>query len=132
MTQSQIRILLVDKYEIVLHGLAKHIATHEDMLVVGEATDGDEAIALCGKTNPDVVVVDLNPPGIDSVELTRSITTLYPKIRVIVMTLFIDEKKRKVVLDAGGFCYLLKGNPIGELLSSIRYSNLTKPKSIDL
>ncbi|MCC6146428.1 MAG: response regulator transcription factor [Anaerolineaceae bacterium] len=120
MTLPPIRILLVDHHEMARRGLANHISTHEDMQVVGLAANGDETLELCGKTMPDVVVIDLDLAGMDSIAVTAAITRSYPGVQVIVITLFMDEIKHQEALAAGAFRYLLKGNPIDELLRAIR------------
>lgn len=128
MSLSPIRILLVDHHEMARRGLANHIATHEDMQVVGLAANGVEALDLCSKTKPDVVVIDLDFSGMDSTAVTTAITHRYSDIKVIVMTLFMDEIKHREALAAGAFRYLLKGNPIEELLCEIREARLSKGK----
>lgn len=120
MPLSPIRILLVDHHEMARRGLANHIGTYEDLQVVGLAANGDEALDLCGKTKPDVVVIDLDLSGMDSAAVTAAITRRFPGVQVIILTLFMDEIKHQEALAAGAFRYLLKGNPIDELLCAIR------------
>lgn len=129
MSHFPIRVLLVDNHELARHGLANHIATHEDMTVVGLAADGEEALALCASTKPDVVVIDLHTPPMDSLSVTRDVVRYYPGTHVIVMTLFMDETKHQEVLAAGAYRYLLKGNPIRELLLAIRETQLQENAS---
>jgi DNA-binding NarL/FixJ family response regulator len=115
-----IRIVIVDDHPIVRRGLTDFLGTAEDLLVVGQAANGVEAVTVVGRERPDLVLMDLSMPGGDGVTATRRITELYPEVLVIVLTSFADEATVVRALDAGAIGYLLKHNEPAELLEGIR------------
>lgn len=119
-TDRPIRVLLVDDHAMVRRGLETFLRTFEDIRIVGEAGDGDEAIAACLRLSPDVVLMDLVLPGIDGVEATRRIRQLSPAAQVIALTCFHDETWVHEALAAGAIAYMLKSTSAGELVEAIR------------
>lgn len=120
MVDSRIRILLVDDHEMARQGLARHFTTYNDMTIVGTAANGEEALNLCSSTHPDIVILDLHDADMDSLTATKRIRLQNPETQVIVLTLFRDEIKNRELMAAGAFRFLLKGNPINELVETIR------------
>lgn len=115
-----IRILLVDDQALFREGLHTLLSVHEDLLVVGEASNGQEAIAAAEKLSPDVVLMDLRMPVLNGVAATRQITESFPKCRVIVLTTFDDDDYVFDGLRAGAVGYLLKDVPSTKLVEAIR------------
>ena len=102
-----IRVLLADDHLVVRTGLSQLLKSFGDIEVLGAAVDGDEAIAMAEKRQPDVVLMDLSMPGTDGVEATRRIVSSLPEARVVVFTSFSDRERILDALDAGAIGYLL-------------------------
>lgn len=117
---EKIRVLLVDDHAIVRKGIAALLATESDFEVVGEASDGAEAVAKAQALRPDVVLMDLVMPKIDGIEATRQITSQVDGVRVLVLTSFVADDKVFPAIKAGALGYLLKDSGPLELLQSIR------------
>ena len=115
-----IRVVLVDDQALVRAGFTMLVDSQPDMAVVGEAGDGGEAVALLGKTDADVVLMDVRMPRVDGVEATRSITQRGETPRVIVLTTFDLDEYAFAAIKAGASAFLLKDAPPAELLSAIR------------
>jgi DNA-binding NarL/FixJ family response regulator len=115
-----IRVLVVDDHDIVRAGLRGLLASVPDIEVVGLARDGDEAIALSADRDPDVILMDLQMPGIDGVEATRRITRDRAGPSVVVLTSFSDHRRVADALDSGAVGYLLKDAEPEELVAGIR------------
>jgi DNA-binding NarL/FixJ family response regulator len=103
-----IRVLLVDDQQSARKGLIAILTFFPEILVVGEAANGEEAVQLVAEQQPDVVVMDLQMPVMDGVEATRLIKTRWPTIKVIVLT--VHATRRVEAHAAGADIYLLKGN----------------------
>ncbi len=115
------RVLIVDDHHIVREGLAGLLQIEPDIEVVGEAPDGDRAIALAEALAPDVIVMDVNlGPGIDGIETTRRVLEVDPGIKVIGLSMHIDQDVADAMLDAGAAAYLSKGGPPEDLIKAIR------------
>lgn len=117
---KKIRVLLADDQNIVRKGTHALLDTIEDVAVVGEAANGNEAAALAAALEPDVVLMDLIMPTCDGVEATRRITTAHPNIHVIVMTSFGSDDKLLAAVRAGAVGYLLKDADPEALTQAIR------------
>ncbi|MBN1221496.1 MAG: response regulator transcription factor [Anaerolineae bacterium] len=112
--------MLVDDHAVVRSGLAAFLLAFDDLELVGEAGDGEEAIRLCGQTTPDVVLMDLVMPGLDGAETTRAIRQQYPRVQVVALTSFREEGLVQRALQAGAISYLLKNVSADELATAIR------------
>jgi NarL family two-component system response regulator LiaR len=117
---TPIRVMLVDDHAVVRSGLAAFLLAFDDLELVGEAGDGEEAARLCGQVNPDVVLMDLVMPGLDGAEATRAIRQQYPQVQVIALTSFKEEDLVQRALQAGAISYLLKNVSADELAEAIR------------
>jgi DNA-binding NarL/FixJ family response regulator len=115
-----IRLLLADDHALLRAGLCQLLATVDDIDVVGEATDGEEAVALAVRLRPDVVLMDLSMPVLDGIEATRRITAEAPGVRVVGLTSFSDRDRIVAMVDAGAKGYLLKDVDPDELVRGVR------------
>lgn len=120
MSESKpVRVAIVDDHSIVRKGLSAILNTSQQLQLVGEAEDGQEAIELCELAQPDVVLMDLIMPGMDGIEATRIIHQRWPHIQVLVLTSFTDKEMIQGALDAGANGYLLKNVRGRELVDAI-------------
>ena len=101
-------------------GLERLLAAAGDVEVVGAAADGDEALALVQKREPDVVLMDLSMPKLDGVAATRAITAASPSVRIVILTSFSDRDRILAALDAGAIGYLLKDADPDEVIRGVR------------
>jgi len=115
-----IKILLVDDHAVVRSGLSKFLMVHKDLKLVGEASDGAEAVQMVGRYQPDVVLMDLMMPGVDGITATRQISEKYPQVRVIALTSFSEQNMVQGALQAGAIGYLQKNVTASELANAIR------------
>jgi len=115
-----IRVVLVDDHSVVRTGLAQLLGGAGDIEVVGQAGDGREAIEVVRETRPDVVVMDLQMPGMDGVEATRQILGQGLGAEVVVLTSFSDSSRIVAALDAGAVGYLLKDADPEDVLDGVR------------
>lgn len=115
-----IRLLLVDDHALFRSGLKSVLAEAGDIEVVGEASDGEAALDFVRADPPDVVLMDINMPGIGGIEATRRILHAQPEVRVIAVTAMSEDPFPNQLLDAGAFGYLSKGCPADELFKAVR------------
>ena len=115
-----IRVLVVDDHAMVRRGLAAFLKAKAGLLLVGEASNGAEAISLCERLQPDVVLMDLMMPGMSGAEATRTIRSRWPAVQVIALTSFGDKELVREALAAGALSYLLKNVSAGDLAEAIR------------
>lgn len=115
-----IRILLVDDHAVVRSGLSKFLMVAKDLKLVGEASDGSEALQMVSLHKPDVVLMDLMMPGMDGVTATREIKKKYPQVKVIALTSFAEQNLVQGALQAGAMGYLQKNITAKELGYAIR------------
>lgn len=115
-----IRILLADDQALFRESLALLLATQPDMLVAGEAADGEAAVALVATVRPQVVLMDLRMPILDGVAATRRVRATHPDVQVIVLTTFDDDADVFAALRAGAIGYLLKDVSGETLYAAVR------------
>ncbi len=113
-------LLLVDDQRLMRDGLRTLLELEEDMTVVGEAEDGEEAIAAYERLSPDVVLMDIRMPNLDGVQATRRICERWPGARILILTTFDDDAYVFEGLRVGALGYLLKDVSGAELASAIR------------
>src|SRR3954464_1935964 len=116
----RVRVLLADDHATVRYGLKLLIDAEPDMIVVGEADEGDEAIRKTLESKPDVVVMDISMPGMNGLAATRTLKKAHPGIRVITLTRHTDDAYLHELLRAGASGYVLKRSAPTELLHAIR------------
>jgi NarL family two-component system response regulator LiaR len=124
---EQIRVLAVDDHEILRGGIRFLLLAFEDITLVGEAHNGEEALNLCQKIRPDVVLMDMMMAGMDGVEATEAIRERYPEVQVLALTSFDDPDLVRRALRAGAIGYLLKGVSMDELAGAIRMAKAGQP-----
>jgi two-component system, NarL family, invasion response regulator UvrY len=115
-----IRILIVDDHHLVRLGISRMLADIDDFMVVGEAESGEETLATLHITKPDVVLMDLNMPGIGGLETMRRLQRVDPQLSLIVLTVTDTGPLLTKVLESGAKGYLHKGCSLAELVSAIR------------
>jgi len=125
--QSPIRILLVDDHDMVRRGLAVFLLAYDDLVLVGEAADGVEALEKCAELQPDVILMDLMMPEMDGVTAIRLIRERFQATQVIALTSFTEEKLIETALQAGAIGYLFKNVSVDELASAIRAARVGQP-----
>jgi NarL family two-component system response regulator LiaR len=125
--EKHIKVLLVDDHMVVRSGLATVLSVYDDMELVGEAGDGEEAIRLCERLRPDVILMDLLMPRMDGVTATKTIKQRWPHIQVIALTSFKEKEYVEGALKAGASGYLLKNVSAEELVGAIRRAAAGQP-----
>jgi DNA-binding NarL/FixJ family response regulator len=115
-----IRLLIADDHAVVRTGLRQLLQTLDGVELVGEAANGEEAVALCEERAPDVVLMDLEMPVLDGIEATRRVTEADSRVAVVVLTSFSDRERILGALDAGAIGYLLKDAEPDELERAVR------------
>ena len=127
MTQTPISVLIADDHAIVRKGIRALLSTEADIQVIGEASDGAEAIAQTQALNPDVILMDLVMPKLDGIEATRQITANQPRARILVLTSFAADDKVFPAIKAGALGYLLKDSSPDELVQAIHQVHRGEP-----
>ncbi|HZG84301.1 response regulator transcription factor [Paenibacillus sp.] len=114
------KIVIADDHPLFRSGVRNLLKTTDDLVVVGEASSGDEAVELAGALQPDVVLMDIRMPGLNGIEATRVIKERFPSIEVLMLTMFQDDQSVFTAMRAGAKGYVLKDADEAELLQSIR------------
>jgi len=115
-----IRIALVDDHAVVRRGLATFLDAYDELELVGEATNGQEAIALADAVNPDIILMDLMMPVMDGPTAIAAIRAKHPTIQIIALTSFSDDKVVQAALRAGAISYMMKNVSAEDLVEAIR------------
>ncbi len=115
-----ISVVLSDDHHIVRQGLRKLLEGQPEVRVIGEAADGAEAVRLVEQLRPDVLVVDIIMGGMNGIEVTRQVKRLWPKTRVVVLSMHAEEEFVADALRAGARAYVLKDSVAGDLLLAVR------------
>jgi DNA-binding NarL/FixJ family response regulator len=119
-----LRVLIVDDHDLFRSGLRNLLEVEDGIEIIGEAAGGQEAVKIVRELAPDVVVMDLNMPGMGGVEATRHITTLAPLTRVVMLTISDQDNDVIDAILAGACGYLLKDSSIQDLMAGIRAAAL--------
>jgi DNA-binding NarL/FixJ family response regulator len=117
---KKIRILLADDHRLVRSGLRLLIEQHSDLQVIGEATDGREAVSIAERMRPDVAVIDISMPRLNGIEVVRQIVSVDHSVATIIVTMHSDDSYILRALQAGAKGYLLKDSADADLISGIR------------
>src|SRR5258706_12213407 len=123
-SQHKIRILVADDHPVVRQGVLANVKPQRDMMVVAEAGDGVEALALIKEHSPDVVLLDLRMPGMDGLDVIAEVNNAKLDSKVIIMTTFESEEDVHRAMKAGARGYLLKDSSQEEILDAIRRVSL--------
>lgn len=117
---SMIRILIADDHTLLRNGICALLEDEQDMTIVGEASDGREAVRLAGQLKPNVVLMDIAMPLLNGLEATRQIKREHPEINVLVLTMYDHEEYFRQMLEVGASGYIIKRAAATELVSAIR------------
>jgi two-component system response regulator NreC len=117
---SKIHILIADDHTLLRNGICAILKDEQDMLIVGEANDGREAVRLAGQLKPNVVLMDIAMPLLNGLEATRQIKREHPEINVLVLTMYDNEEYFRKMLEVGASGYIIKRAAATELVSAIR------------
>jgi DNA-binding NarL/FixJ family response regulator len=120
---DRIRVLVVDDHKVVRKGLRTFIAVNDDLELVGEAGNGEEAIEQTEALSPDVVLMDLKMPVMDGPTAIEHIRASSPDVQIVALTSFDDESLAQRAIDAGAIGYLFKDAEEEELISAIRLAS---------
>ena len=115
-----INVFLVDDHELVRTGIRRILEDVRGIKVVGEAQSGETAVTFCRQHHPDVILMDMNMPGIGGLEATRKILRIRPDVRIIVLTIHSENPFPTKVMQAGAAGYLTKGAAPDEMIQAIR------------
>jgi DNA-binding NarL/FixJ family response regulator len=115
-----IRLLLVDDEPVILKGLRMRLAAEPDVTIIGEATDGESALALAATFLPDIVLMDLQMPRMDGIVVTKALHAICPNTAVIILTIHDDAAARARAGDMGVSAFITKQASMDELLAAIR------------
>lgn len=124
MNAVPITILIVDDHALLRQGIKKVLDLESDLSVIGEAGDGDEAIKMALQLKPDIVLLDVNMPKKNGLEVTKELRQLAPHIKIVLLTIHDDENYVIEVIKAGATGYLLKDIEPGMLIKAIRSVHL--------
>jgi len=119
-TTDRIRVMIVDDHAMVRKGLATFLKVTQDLELVGEASNGEEALRLCEKARPDVILMDLMMPKMDGTEATQTILKRWPEVQIIALTSFQERDLVQKALQAGAISYLLKNVSFDDLIEAVR------------
>lgn len=117
---DKIRVLIADDHTLLRQGLRKIIESEENLVVVGEAGTGDEVVARARELSPDVVLMDINMPGLSAVEATRAVKQANPRTEIIVLTMYDNWEYIVEMVKAGAVGYILKDVEVDELVKAIQ------------
>jgi len=126
-TVERIRVMVVDDHRVVRSGLTAFLAASDDLELVGEASDGRQAVELCARLRPDVVLMDLVMPEMDGAAATKAIRERCPETQVVALTSFREDELVTGALQAGAIGYLLKNVSADDLAGAIRAAKAGRP-----
>jgi DNA-binding NarL/FixJ family response regulator len=116
---ARIRVLLVDDHAMMRQGLRSVLEAYSDVQIVGEAQDGEEAIALVHQFQPAVVIMDINMPKLNGIEATVQIKSDYPQIKVIGLSVNAERENQDAMIEAGAYLLITKEAAVDELYRAI-------------
>ena len=125
---EKIKVLIVDDHQVVRQGLRTFLELQDDVLVVGEAGDGELAVEMVRQLNPNVVLMDLVMPHLDGISATRQVKSLGTEVKIIALTSFTEDDKVFPAIQAGASSYLLKDVSPDDLVEAIRAVHRGEPR----
>lgn len=117
---GSIRLLLVDDHQLVRDGLKARLGDLDDIVVLGEAANADDALAAAERLQPDLALVDVGLPGMNGIELTSTFATRFPALRVLILSMYDSRGYVQSAMRAGARGYVLKDAPSAEIIAAIR------------
>lgn len=117
---NKIRVLIADDHNIFRSGVRQLLESKADIIIVGEAKDGNEVLRLAEVHQPDVILMDIAMPGMDGMEATRNLKSRWPDTAILVLTMHQHDEYLFEMLKAGASGYILKGDGISDLLNAIK------------
>lgn len=117
----EIRVLVVDDHAILRDGIRSLLERQDDMRVIGEAANGQEALTQIGELQPDIVLMDVNMPGMNGLEATRRVKALFPDVKILILTQHDSQEYISPLLQAGASGYVLKRSGGREVVNAIRH-----------
>ena len=124
---DKIRVIIAEDHAFVREATRQFLEQEPDIEIVGEATDGAEAVALANRLNPDVAIVDISMPVMSGIEATERIKAVRPGIAVLILTQYDDDQYVFALLAAGAAGYLLKDVPSAEIVRAVRSVHAGEP-----
>ena len=126
--EETIRVICVDDHELVRQGIRFSLLSVDDIDLVGDACDGQNALLLCDEFSPDVVLMDMRISGeMDGIAITQVIRERYPQIQVLALSSYYDRQLVKGAINAGAIGYLVKGGSIQDMQEAIRNAHAERP-----
>lgn len=122
-----IRVLMVDDHQLFREGLRLLLKKAQDIEIVGEARDGQEAIAQAEQLRPDVILMDIEMPGVNGIQATQRLTTAGTRAQILVLSMRTDERDVREAAESGAKGYLIKNISREELIEAIRSVHKNKP-----
>jgi NarL family two-component system response regulator LiaR len=129
--QPPIRVMIVDDHEMVRDGLAVLVDGFDDLALVGEASNGAEAVELFSRVKPDVILMDLSMPKMDGIATTKVLRENHPDIKIIALTSSQDSERQRLATQAGATKFLLKNASVVEIEEAIRSVVLLERDHVD-
>jgi DNA-binding NarL/FixJ family response regulator len=115
-----IKVLLADDHALFRRGLRSMLALEDDILIVGEAADGQEAQELAAELHPDIVLLDINMPRVTGIQAAQELRRAHPRLGIVMLTMFAEEEIVEEALAAGADGYLRKDTPFDDLVATVR------------
>lgn len=122
-----IKVLIVDDHPVVRDGLKNMLLVFDDLELIGEAVNGSEALTLCHKDEPDVILMDILMPVMDGIQATRAILEQSPQVKIVILTSYPEDELVQKSLEAGAIGYILKDASIDALADAIRSAHSGQP-----
>jgi DNA-binding NarL/FixJ family response regulator len=119
-SMAKIRILFAEDHQVVRESVCAFLQKEEDLVVVGEAGDGEEAVRVAKELNPDVIIMDISMPKLNGIEATKQIKAFQPSATILILTAYDYEQYVFALLDAGAAGYLLKDVSASQLIDAVR------------
>ncbi|MBF12830.1 MAG: two-component system response regulator UvrY [Legionellales bacterium] len=116
----KISVIVVDDHELVRSGISSLLGHADDIVIINEAKSGEDAIQLCRHSMPDVVIMDINMPGIGGLEATHKLLRINPNIRILILSVYSDNLFPNKLMKAGAYGYITKGSTTAEMVKAIR------------
>jgi DNA-binding NarL/FixJ family response regulator len=124
-----LKILIVDDHDAIRSVLRRTIESRTTFEIVGEACDGEQAVQMVEKLQPDVVIMDINMPKVDGIEATRTIKARWPKVLILACSIAADDESIQTMIASGASGYIIKGDVTTDLVYSLQQMTQKAPKS---